>query len=144
MEEKIFFNKSGVIVSNSRFVVRGQTYAMSGITSIESLKNDPIRIGPIILIFLAIVVLFLAFVNILDSPEVQQIRDRNQPGIVFWEFFFGIILIISGVKWWRGQKTIYEIILNSSSGRTLALTSDDGQFIDVVTTALNDAIVSRG
>lgn len=36
MEEKSFYNEGGVSVSNSRFIAGGQTYAMSGVTSVKS------------------------------------------------------------------------------------------------------------
>ena len=36
MEETTFFNEGGLTVTNSRFVVPGQTYAMSGVTSIRT------------------------------------------------------------------------------------------------------------
>lgn len=134
MEEKIFFNKDGVIVSNSRFVVRGQTYAMSGITSVTSVRNDPSRIGPIVLFFLAFIFLLYGLGMYSHDPS----------GAIIGGGFWVSVFTIWGVKSWRGQKTYYQIIFNSSSGRVTALTSDDEEYIKTVVAALNDAIVSRG
>ncbi len=39
MEEKIFLNEGGVIVTSARFVVPSQTYAMSGVTSVKSYEE---------------------------------------------------------------------------------------------------------
>jgi Family of unknown function (DUF6232) len=48
MGEKSFFNEGGVSVSNARFIVRGQTYAMSGVTSVKAFRQDPSSAGPLI------------------------------------------------------------------------------------------------
>jgi hypothetical protein len=44
-----FLNEGGVTVTNARFVVPAQTYAMSGVTSVKSLKHTPSIKGPVIL-----------------------------------------------------------------------------------------------
>ena len=49
MEETFFFNDRSVSVSNARFIANGQTYAMSGITSVKTFREDPSYQGPIIL-----------------------------------------------------------------------------------------------
>lgn len=36
MDEKVFLNKGSVKVTNSRFIVNGQTYAMSNVTSVKT------------------------------------------------------------------------------------------------------------
>jgi hypothetical protein len=41
MAERTFLDEGGVTVTNARFVVPVQTYAMSGITSVKSLKHTP-------------------------------------------------------------------------------------------------------
>lgn len=38
MEERIFLKESGVVVSNARFIVPAQTFAMAGITSVTFAK----------------------------------------------------------------------------------------------------------
>ena len=35
MSEKVFFNENGYLVTNVRFEVPGQTYVMSGISSVK-------------------------------------------------------------------------------------------------------------
>ena len=45
MAEQTFLNESGVTVTNTRFIVPAQTYAMSGITSVKSLRRDPKRMA---------------------------------------------------------------------------------------------------
>jgi Family of unknown function (DUF6232) len=128
MEEKIFFNEGGVTVSNSRFVVGGQTYAMSEITSIQSVKVDQSKTGPF----------FLLFFSIYFSYKV-----RTNPDIIYRHplaasIFFYVPLII-GLAWLFRLKPKYKIIWNTSSGRTLAYARKDKKFIETVVTAVNDA-----
>jgi Family of unknown function (DUF6232) len=120
MEEKFFFNSSNVSVSNARFMVRGQTYAMNGVTSVKQTVAHPSRVGPIVL---GLISLLVAFVGSL---------------------VFGILGLILAVVWWINQKSIWYVILSSSSGETRALSSSDRGHIDGVIEALNQSIIYRG
>jgi hypothetical protein len=119
MEEKLFFEHETVKVTNSRFIVDGQTFAMNNITSVKALVKKPSRIGPVLLI---IVGALLAF---------------NAPPI-------GIIVALPGVIWLLLQKTVYHIMLHTSGGETSALKSYQRPYVDQVVGALNNAIVARG
>jgi hypothetical protein len=46
MQEQIFFNAEGVAVTNTRFVVPGETYALSGISSVRLEREEPFGCGP--------------------------------------------------------------------------------------------------
>ncbi|TLU87604.1 MAG: QacE [Chlorobium sp.] len=127
-EEKSFFNEGGVSVTNARFMAQGQTYAMSGITSVKSFREDPSHKGPIILGIIGVLGTLGAF----SSNSVGN-------GIVMTLLFIG-----GAVAWWMYQKPAFSVLLNSASGEAKALTSKDGQFISHVVNALNDAIVHRG
>ena len=78
MAEQTFLNEGGVTVTNTRFIVPAQTYAMSGITSVKSLRRDPKRMGPIILIVLGLLMML---------------------GGGSW-ILFGLLFIAGGVAWW--------------------------------------------
>jgi hypothetical protein len=121
MAEQNFLNEGGIIVTNARFVVSGQTYAMSGVTSLKSLRREPSRKGPLVFWGLGILLLF--------APN----------GIVG-----GLICIAIGAAWWAIVKPEFVVVLNSASGEAEALTSKDSTFISRVVTALNEAIVHRG
>ena len=122
MEETTFFNEGGLTVTNSRFVVPGQTYAMSGVTSIRTEEYPPSRKWPIIITGLGVLL-------VLGGKDT---------------IIAALILIAIGVVWWRSQKTTYRIVLSSASGETDAFTSADEKYVDNLVNALNDAIVSRG
>lgn len=124
MEEKIFFNEGGVTVSNSRFIVGGQTYAMSEITSIKSVKVDPSKTGPFILIFTSIAV----------ANKARESNIHTLPIILL--FYLPLVI---GLVWLFRLKPKYKIIWNISSGRVLAFARKDEEYIKNVVTALNDA-----
>ena len=123
MEEKTFFSAGDVIVTNARFIAHGQTYAMSGITSVKSFRQDPSRKVPIILGFLGLLVA----------------ASASGGGR-----FVGLLLIAGAVAVWVSQKPEYSVLLSSASGEVKPLASKDGGFISQVVAALNDSIVHRG
>lgn len=43
MDERVFLEENNIAVTNARFVVSGQTYAMSGIISVESSSPPSVR-----------------------------------------------------------------------------------------------------
>ena len=122
MEEKIFFNQGNVSVSNSRFVVDGQTYAMSNVTSVKSGTTPPSR-------GVAVLMALIGLVCLLGSGGV---------------FIAGLVAIAIAVLVWIGNKAKHSVILNTSSGENQALVSEDKSYIINVVSSLNEAIISRG
>jgi hypothetical protein len=122
MQETTFLAGNDVSVTNARFIAQGQTYAMSGITSVQSFRQDPSRKGPIILAIVG----GLALLGGGTSSVV------------------GLLLMAGAAAWWLTTKPEYSVLLNSASGEAKALASKDGQFIAKVVNALNEAIVHRG
>ena len=122
MAEQTFFNENGVTVTNSRFITPGQTYAMSGVTSIRKLKITPSYKAPII-------TAIIGFISL----------GFGDSGIAI-----GILLIIAGIAWFILNKPTFVVVLSSASGEQEALSSKDEEFISRVVNALNEAIVARG
>jgi hypothetical protein len=120
MEEKIFFNQGGVSVSNARFIVHGQTYAMNGVTSVKQAARHPSRVGPIIAGIVGLILLLNSAIG------------------------WAVVFLAAAVIWWIAQKSEWIVVLQSSSGETKALTSNEKPFIEGVINALNDSIVHRG
>lgn len=119
MGEKLFFEHEDVKVTNARFMVNGQTFAMNNITSVKALENKPSRIGPLLFIIVGVAMSFQAL------P-------------------LGVVFALPGIIWWFFQKTIFHIMLHTSGGETSALKSHQRDYVNQVVTALNEAIVHRG
>ena len=123
MDEQIFFNQDGVSVSNARFIVSGQTYAMSAVTSVKQAVRPPSRGGPILL---GIVGFLICFIGTTSAIVV------------------GLFMIICAIALGIKQKPEYIVVLNTSSGESQALKSVDRLYVESVVNALNHSIIHRG
>lgn len=129
MEEKVFFNFDGITVSNSRFIVRSQTYAMQSVTSVKPGIVEPKRGVAILFIFIGFLLL------------IGELLELYNPGVLI---IAGAVAILIGLIAWYVEKPKYSVILNTSAGEHHALISEKKQDIEHVLQALNQAIVSRG
>lgn len=123
MDEKNFFENDVVKVTNARFIVNSETYAMNGVTSVKSHVIPANRIGAIIGIIIGLTFLFV--------------------GEGGFRIFGIIIALIAGAILYN-QKATHAVVLKSASGETQALSSQDKNYIDNVVSALNDALIHRG
>lgn len=120
-------NEGSVTVTNARFVVPGQTYALSGITSVSTWVKKPSKKGPIISIIIGLIALFIG------------IDTKSAGGIGF-----GVVLIGIGALILFLQKPTYTVRLYTASGEVDAISSKDRDFIHRISGAVTDAIVARG
>jgi hypothetical protein len=119
MEEQTFFEYENVKITNARFIVDGQTFAMSNVTSVAPLKQPPKR-------FWLALLLVIGIASLLSNP------------------FFGIPIIAIAAYMLYKQKTMYHVMLRTSGGETKALSTDQKVYLNKVVEALNNAIVHRG
>ena len=119
MEEQVFFQYEGVRVTNTRFIVDGQTFAMNNITSVKPMEKKPSRFWPILLIVLGVIPAF---------------NGTYEP----------LIFVAAGIAWFVSQKTVYHVMLHTAGGETSALKTFQREYLDKVVTALNNAIIHRG
>lgn len=119
MDETTFFEYEGVRVTNTRFIVDGQTFAMNNITSVKPLEQKPNRLLPGLLIAIGVL------------PALNGA-------------YGGLVLSLIGGIWWAMQKTVYHIMLHTAGGETSALKTFQKEYLQRVVTALNNAIVHRG
>jgi hypothetical protein len=135
MEETVFFNFNGIIVSNSRFIVRSQTYAMQSVTSVKPGVIKPSRAVALAFILTGMLLLALKLLAV----ELPELLDHQGVLLVA-----GVVAILIGLIAWYLGKPRYSVILHTSAGEHHALVSDNKQDIEHVLQALNQAIVSRG
>lgn len=119
-KEVFFLNENGVQVTNTRFVLPKQTFAMSGITSVQSGEDKPSQVGPIILITIGMICLFNDAVG------------------------FGLTITALGGLIIYTLKTKYHVLLQTASGEAKALSSTNGDWIKKVVHSLHESIVYRG
>lgn len=126
-DEKSFFQYEDVTVTNTRFMVGAQTFAMSNITSVQTLKQDPKRFWPTVFIILG------------GLYALAALGSDNAGGAVVGLLFAG-----AGVAWWLKVKPMFHVMLRTSGGENKALSSEQREYIEKVVRALNEAIVARG
>lgn len=127
--EHILLDENGVFVSNARFVDNKQTYAMSGVTSVNQYIEQPSRKWPIIItVFGAIT--FLQGLALLPYGAIVAI--------------FGALLVLLGVWLYRKKVPVFGVVLHSASGQARIAQCVDQMFIERVVNALNQAIIMRG
>jgi hypothetical protein len=132
--EKVFLDRDGVRVTNARFQVAGQTYAMSAVNTVAYQVEAAQTGGPIGLCVLGGLVLLVALLTM---------RSGVGPVNGFFSFV-GVLMIVGGVIALRGAKPTYLVKLSTASGEVKALSSHDKGFVEAVVRALNDSVVSRG
>lgn len=119
MDEIVVFEESNVKITNARFMVDGQTYAMHGVTSVRQFEKAPPRILPIM---------------------VGLVGAGSMAGSIL----VGLVILVAAVGIWKIQNPEYSVLLSTASGEARALSSKDKSYIARVVAALNDAIVKRG
>ena len=136
-DEAVFLSEGGITVTKTRFMVRGQTYALANITSVSAATIPPKRGGIVGLIVLG------GFLGLLGYGLTSGgSADQRSGGIFF--LILGIILIGVGIVFLKVLKDSYAVVLNTAGSEMKTCISKDGGFIFRVVAALNEAIVARG
>jgi len=123
MSEQIFLEERGIKVTNARFLVHSQTYAMNGVTSVKSISVPPSRTGALIAIAIGVIMLFAA-----------------EGGMKI----LGVAIAAAGAWYFSQQKSTHSVFLSSASGEVQALSDTDEGYIARVIHALNEALIHRG
>jgi hypothetical protein len=118
--ERIFLRNETVTVTDTRFIVPGQTYAIAGVTSVRFERINP-NIMPPILFFVL-------------GASLLIISETRIVGV--------LVMLIAGL-WLASLKPTFAVALHSASGEARAITSKDERFISSIVEALNQAIVYR-
>lgn len=119
--EMVYFDSGDVKVTNARFIVPAQTYAMRNVTSVAFGAFAPNRFWPLVWIIVGLIL-----------------------AVVMKSFWPVVIFILPAGFWLLLQKPMYAVMLNSASGESRALQSQDSGYVKSVVEALNQAIVARG
>ena len=125
--ETTVFNQDDVLVTTARLVISGQTYAMSGITSVQFYEEEPSRKLPMSLC-------------VIGGMATLMGLSVGFGGATF----VGIVLAAAGIGIWMSQKQEFSVRLATASGEAKALRSSDKQQIKSVVEAINNAIIQRG
>lgn len=123
LEEKEFYKDSDVLVTQSRFVCYGKTYAMRNISSVSvaTIQGD-----------YSVPIIILLFVFLLVGFANSSV------------FGFGVLILLIAYLYFGKADDKFVIKINSNSGEVNALQSLKKGYILEVEKALNSAIIYRG
>lgn len=119
MLEREYFSHSGVVVTNKRFVVNGETYSINNITKIEPSAIETKHGFPSVCMIIGLPLLVFG------------------KGLLTFAGWFAVVI---GILSWLTAKTKYSLAIHTADGRHEVLTSEDKQDIDNVVSALNRSI----
>ncbi|MDC1205660.1 DUF6232 family protein [Candidatus Pacebacteria bacterium] len=125
--EKSFYNSDDVTVTSARLLAAGETYAMSGVTSVKMRKEEPSRKGPVVL-------------GVIGALFLIPVFAEGEFGGLLW----AAVLIGLAAFWWKRKKNMYHVVLRTASGESQAYHSHDETQISGIVEAINNAIVHRG
>ena len=132
--ENIFLNQNGYLVTNTRFEVPGQTYVMSGITSVTVMKTVPSKFWPITWLIIGGLFIF-------SSPFGYA---SGELGGLLSALFCGVIFLLLGGIMMLFKKTVYHLILTTAAGEQRATSSTNVAFMQALRAAITNAIIDRG
>ena len=121
MDEKVFFEYEGVQVTNARFKVDDQTYAIRNITSTAAWTQPQKWVLPLLLALFVVALL-----------------TGGKDGVGVGVFF----LLLAAGLFWMGRP-MHFVKLNTAAGEVKALKSNQKEYVLKVVNALNDAMVSQ-
>jgi hypothetical protein len=113
------FNESGILITKTRLVFPGRTFAMANVSSVRGIIIPAKRGFPI---FLALLGLFLSFANI----------------------YVGGVVIVLGLGWMTGLKDWYGIGITAAGGDVTGFETPDKNLADRILVAIERAIIARG
>ena len=127
MEEEIVFEDDDVKITNLRAIIGSKTYAIANVTSVGLSRIEP-STG-----------LAFSLMLIGGMAAMFAIAAEN------WGLAgtFGFIAVLGGIVVAQ-SKPSFAVTINSASGETKALKSQDEGRIRRIVDAMNEAIVRRG
>ena len=130
--DRVFLAEGVVTVTQTRFVFKGDTYAMSNVSSCRTRYSELTDSLKKFLLYLAIV--GSVVIGGVLAVAVQPIVG----GIVAIGGVVGSFIFI------RPKYKVYHLYLGTNSGEVQAMWDVDQHFVKQVERAVNDAIVARG
>ena len=125
-DERVFFHEGNIAVTDARFMLGNETYAVRSIASVMSGEEKPARDWPILIGLAGVGIAIWAFFQ-------ESMSGAIWAGLFLWV----------AAAWAYLQRSTFHLSLRTSAGTLQVLSSRDGAFIQRVAHALNEAIVAQ-
>lgn len=123
MEEQTFLQEGNVTVTRSRIVIANQTYPVANITAIRTDTVLPNLMLPFLMGVFGVILLLASI---------------TQSGATF---LLGAVLIAAAVFAWWQAKTTHKIFFGTAGGEQSVLESEDGDYVERVARAIDEALI---
>lgn len=131
-QEIVYYQDQSVLVTNTRAILQGKTYAMANVTSV-SLGEIPANQTPGFILFGASIATFLCSLSIFSGSS-----------LLLWIGIVCLVGFVAGFVVMLKAKRTYWVNLGSASGETHALMALNHEYVTKVVNAINQAIIARG
>ena len=125
-ERTYYSDENGVRITRTRAIFGSTTYSMANLSSVRTVVRPPNRSRGISTALVGIVTLVIGYNTGVEITAA------------------GVVIILLGILIASMAKGIYYVMISSSSGESKAISSSDKDYINSITQALNEAIISRG
>jgi len=131
MREIYFYDDKKVAVTNHRFIIGNETYAMHHITSVKRGETLADRGLPSLVTLAGFAIMAYALYRLFKI------------GTDFKLLILGIFVLLIGITLFLNSKDEYSVIIKTSAGEDQPVTHTDKHYIDAIVEALNTSIVHR-
>lgn len=143
MAETTFYSGPGVLVTNTRFVVYSQTYAMANVTSVRSAVTSPHTTTGWLLILVMLVLLPMAFFAAIITMQSSN-SDDTLLGLLGGGMCALVGVSLGALGIWLLTIRDYHVVLATAGGETTALMSRSLPYVQGIVHGVTEAIVHRG
>lgn len=152
MQETVFHQDEGILITNTRAVLGAKTYSMANITSVSTHFAPANRMpGIIVAIVGGLLTACCGFLAIFPLIMLGSQDYSGDTSGVFGSIatlvvgaVIGLLILAGGVALVVLSKPTYAIRIGSASGEANALASKNKEYIDRIVAAMNEAIIKRG
>jgi hypothetical protein len=128
-KEEIFYSDSTVVVTGTRVIIGGITYALRNITSVSMRFSPPKIFGAVLLLLIGAFILLAAFLTVHGTMPAP-----------FGAYVIAPVMIVGGILWICNLKTKYHVHLSTAAGEIHVLSSWDRAYIEHIVLSINEAI----
>lgn len=143
--EQTFFQQQNVVVTNARFIARGQTFAMAQVSAVKAESDPWLRLSWALPSAAGGTMVLLGALLTLDAL-VGGLMDayHDSSSLMFGIAVLGpgILLGLFGIACFFNRQ--HHVVVSTSGGNIHAFSSHDIDFVTQVVSAVRSALIARG
>ncbi len=134
--DNVMLSEAGLVISQTRLVSFGDTYAMSSITSCRLRYTDETNKGKEFLRYCAFAA--SALIGIVVGFAIG-----GMAGVIVGAVL-AVIGLVAALMFIKVEYQLYHVLVGTNTGEMTVVSTEDEDFARRVDRAINDAIIARG